>query len=78
VIVVEGDRAAVVGPVVGLDDDALRAPKEVDGPEAELDVDLWRRDAVTVGVDRVEKEGSRSERVRSLSTPSRWWPLSSA
>jgi hypothetical protein len=57
VVVVEGDGAAVIGPVVGLDDDALAAPKEVDGPAAELDVDLGRRDAVAVRSDKREEEG---------------------
>jgi hypothetical protein len=55
VVVLEGDRAAVVGEEVGLDDDALRAPEEVDRPAAEPDVDLRAREVVAV--DDGEKEG---------------------
>src|SRR3954449_8968565 len=46
VVVLEGDRAAVVGPGVDLDHEPVGAPEEVDFPAAELDVDLGRRQAV--------------------------------
>jgi hypothetical protein len=54
-VVLEGDRAAVVGPEVGFDHEALIAPEEVDGPATELDIDLGGREAV-VG-EEGEEEG---------------------
>jgi hypothetical protein len=48
VVVLESDRAAVVGPGISLDDEALRVPEEVDFPAAEFDVDLGWRQAVAV------------------------------
>jgi hypothetical protein len=47
VVVLEDDRAAVVAPGVGLDDEALGTLEEVDFPPPELDVDLRWRDAVS-------------------------------
>jgi hypothetical protein len=55
VVVLEGDRASVVGPEVGLDYDALSAPEEVNLPAPELDVDLGWREAVAV--DEGEEKG---------------------
>ena len=46
VVVLEGDRAAVVEEGVDFDDEALRAPEEVDLPAAELDVGLGEGEAV--------------------------------
>jgi hypothetical protein len=62
VVGVEGDGAAVVGPVVGLDDHALLAPEEVDRPAAELDVDLGGRDAIAVTGIRWRRVVSRLPR----------------
>jgi hypothetical protein len=42
VIVVEGDGATVIEKGVDLDDEAMRAPEEVDLPAAELDVGLGK------------------------------------
>lgn len=47
VVVLEGDRAPVVGEAVDFHHETLRAPEEVDFPVAELDVDLGWRQAVT-------------------------------
>jgi hypothetical protein len=55
VVGVEGDRAPVVVPKVGFDHQALGAPEEIDGPAAELDVDLGWLDAVAA--DEGEEEG---------------------
>jgi hypothetical protein len=44
VVVVEGDRALVVGEGVDLDDKPLLPPKEVDLPAPELDVGLGERE----------------------------------
>jgi hypothetical protein len=71
VVLLEGDGAAVVGPGVGLDDEALLAPEEVDFVAADLGIDLGLGDAVPAAA-------SRSERVRSVSMPWRRCPLSSA
>lgn len=57
VVGMKGDRAAVVGPEVGLDHDSLTPPEEVDRPAAELLVDLGRWDAIAVGADQSEEEG---------------------
>jgi hypothetical protein len=54
VVVLEGDRAAVVEPEVGLDDNAIVAPEEVGGPTAELDVYLRAREGVAM--DEGEEE----------------------
>lgn len=53
-VVLEGDRAAVVGPGVGFDHGSLGAPEEVDFEAAEPDVDLGVREAAVVD-DREEE-----------------------
>jgi hypothetical protein len=48
VIVLEGDRAAVVEEAVGLDHEAAVAPEEVHLPAAQFDVGLGEREVVVV------------------------------
>jgi hypothetical protein len=45
-VVLEGDRAAVIEEAVGLNDETVRAPEEVDLPTADLDVGLGEREVV--------------------------------
>lgn len=52
-VVLEGDRASVVGEGVDLDYEALGAPKEIDLVAAELDVGLGGREVV-VGAESEE------------------------
>ena len=46
VIVLESDRSTVVAVEVSLHRDPLRPPEEVDGPDADLDVDFRAGDLV--------------------------------
>ncbi|MGN6201199.1 MAG: hypothetical protein ACTHNY_02185 [Solirubrobacterales bacterium] len=54
-IVLKRDGTAVISEEVSFHDQPLPAPEEIDLPAAELDVDLWRREAVVVV--EVEKGG---------------------
>lgn len=59
----EGDRASVVGPGVGLDYEALRAPEEVNFVAADLGIDLGGGDAVTT---EQREEGDLEVRARAV------------